>query len=92
MCTKYRLSVTPENIVIQDKNNRGNFLQQCAGGALICTTLLLLCRIVTLQEINGKEKQETNRFDEYCKQYAFYSKISHVHDHLKQIEGVIMNV
>jgi hypothetical protein len=36
-----------------------------------------VCRIATLQEINGKEKQERNRFDEYCKQYAFYSKISH---------------
>jgi hypothetical protein len=63
--------------MIQDKNNIGHYLQQCAEGALICTALLQLCRIATLQEINGKEKQERNRFDEYCKQYAFYSKISH---------------
>jgi hypothetical protein len=77
LCTVYRLSVTPENIVVQDKNNRRHFQQQCAEGALICTTLLQLCRIATLQEINGKEKEKRNRFDEYCKQYTFYSKISH---------------
>jgi hypothetical protein len=45
--TEYRLSVTPEKIVVQDKNNRGHFLQQCAAGALICNTSLQLCKIAT---------------------------------------------
>jgi hypothetical protein len=47
MCTEYRLSVTPEKIVVQDKINRGHFLQQCAMGAQICSTSLQLCRIAT---------------------------------------------
>ena len=25
MCTEYRLSVNPEKIVVQDRNNRGHF-------------------------------------------------------------------
>ncbi len=33
MCTEDRLSVTPEKIVVQDKDNRGHFLQQWAAGA-----------------------------------------------------------
>ncbi len=33
MCTEYRLSVTPEKILVQDKDNRGHFLQQWAMGA-----------------------------------------------------------
>ncbi len=38
MCTVYRLSVTPENIVV---HNRGHFLQHCAAAALIYTAQLL---------------------------------------------------
>jgi len=34
MCTEYRLSVTPEKIVVQDRDNRGHFLQQWAAGCL----------------------------------------------------------
>jgi hypothetical protein len=41
MCTVYRLSVTPENIVVHNRNNRGHFLQHCAAAALICTAHLL---------------------------------------------------
>jgi hypothetical protein len=33
MFTEYRLSVTPEKIVVQDRDNRGHFLQQRAAGA-----------------------------------------------------------
>jgi hypothetical protein len=35
MCTEYRLSVTPEKIVVQDRDNRGHFLQWCAAGAWV---------------------------------------------------------
>jgi hypothetical protein len=77
MCTEYRLSVTPEKIVVQDRDNRGHFLQWWAAGAMVCTASLQLCRIATQQEIKGKERQERNRFKGHCKQSAFYSKISY---------------
>jgi hypothetical protein len=60
MCTEYRLSVTPEKIVVQDRDNRGHFLQWWAAGAWICTASLQLCRIDTysnkkLRERKGKK-------------------------------------
>jgi ribosomal protein L33 len=49
---------------------------------LYITTAMQNCYIT---KINGKEKQERNRFNEYCKQCAFYSHISHAWpiDHMK---------
>jgi hypothetical protein len=47
MCTEYRLSVTPEKIVVQDRDNIGHFLQQWAAGAYIYTASIQLCRIAT---------------------------------------------
>jgi hypothetical protein len=38
MCTVYRLSVTPENIVVHNKHDRGHSLQHCASATLICAT------------------------------------------------------
>jgi hypothetical protein len=49
MCTEYRLSVTPENIVVHDMNNRGHFLQQYA---LVSTTTL------QAELLNNKESME----------------------------------
>jgi hypothetical protein len=40
-----RLYVTPENIVVHNKHNRGHSQQHCAKAALICDSQLQLCRI-----------------------------------------------
>ncbi len=36
MCNEYRLSVTPENIVVHKRNNRGHSLQHCAAAVVHC--------------------------------------------------------
>jgi hypothetical protein len=79
MCTEDRLSVTPEKIVVQDKDNRGHFLQQWAAGAFHRYALhyYSYAELLHNKKIHGKEKQERNHFNEYCKQCAFYRKISH---------------
>jgi hypothetical protein len=40
-----RLYVTPENIVVHNKHNRGYSQEHCARAALICASQLQLCRI-----------------------------------------------
>jgi hypothetical protein len=89
MCTEYRLSVTPGNIVVHDRNNTGHFLQQCA---LVCTN-----RYSYAELLHNKELME--RMSK--KGIALVNIASNVHltarsamplplNHMKQIEGVII--
>jgi hypothetical protein len=60
MCTEDRLSVTPEKIVVQDKDNRGHFLQQWAAGAFHRYALhyYSYAELLHNKKFRGKEKQE----------------------------------
>jgi hypothetical protein len=40
-----RLPVTPKNIVVHNRNDRGHFLLHCATAPLICTTQIQLCKV-----------------------------------------------
>jgi hypothetical protein len=58
MCTEYRLSETPEKIVVQDRDNRGHFLQwwlQVPGYALHHYSYAELLHNKKLRERKGKK-------------------------------------
>ncbi len=58
MCTEYRLSVNPEKIVVQDRNNRGHFLQgelQVPGYALHHNSYAVLLHNKKIREKKGKK-------------------------------------
>ncbi len=58
MCTEYRLSVTPEKIVIQDRDNRGTFYNgglQVPGYALHHYSYAELLHNKKLREKKGKK-------------------------------------